>query len=104
MLSITAAILVLGNGTQQYSCTEYVTALSKAIETRYEKPYLSPPEAQEFAGKVCKVHVEISEYGRATQVEPSGCSPMQITAANKAKVDVQIHVQQAPRCGAAKMD
>lgn len=104
MLSIAAAILILGDGTQQYSCAEYVPALSKAIEARYEKPYLSPPEAKEFAGKSCKVHVEISGYGRATKVEPSDCSPMQITAANKAIVGVQFPVQQAPGCGAANMD
>lgn len=104
MLNIAAAVLVLGNGTQQYSCNEYVVQLSKAVETRYEKPYLSPPEAQEFAGKVCMVHVEINEYGRATKVEPSSCSPMQIAAANKAIIGVQFPVQQAPGCGAVKLD
>ena len=104
MLSIAAAVLVLGNGTQQYSCAEYVPALSQAVQARYEKPYLSPPEAQEFAGKTCKVHVEINEYGRATKVEPAGCSPMQVTAANKAIVGVQFPVQQAPGCGATNLN
>ena len=105
MLSIAAMVLVLGNGTQQYSCADYGKAVSDAIVARYQKPYLSPPEAQEFAGKSCKVHVEANEYGYPTKVEPSDCSPMQIQAANKVMTGMLFPVkQQAPGCGVTSLD
>lgn len=105
MLSIAAMVLVLGDGIQTYSCSEYPKAVAAAIGTRYEKPYLSPPESQAFAGKVCTVHIEANEYGNPVKVEPSvGCSPMQVQVANKAIVGLLFPVKQAPGCGATSVD
>jgi hypothetical protein len=103
MLSIAAMVLVLGDGIQKYSCGEYNKAISAAVLSRYEKPYLSPPEAKEFAGKTCKIHIEANEYGYPIKVDPTDCSPMQIQASNKALVGLLFPVQQAPGCGATSL-